>query len=309
MQTKEREAGELLPLAKSQIKTMLFRIIVVLMLTSTLSTAYAQADPQPYALFDQQGKKTKFKKLLKEAFEADIILFGESHNSAISHWLQNVLARELRANGPLTVGMEMFESDQQAALDDYQAGNIKTEDLDKVGEGLWSNFKTDYQPLVDWAAKNDVPVIATNVPRKYARLVFKDGFAGLDTLSDDEKRLLPTLPVPYDASLPGYVKMLEMMPGGHGGETFPMAQAIKDATMAHFIVARKQEGRTFLHLNGSYHSDDYEGIGWYLRQYAPGLKVMTITTIEQEMIGQLEAENTGKADFTIAVPALMTKTY
>lgn len=279
------------------------------MLTTSFTTAYAQADPAPYALFNQQSKKTKFKKLLKEALEADVILFGESHNSAISHWLQNVLARELRANGPLTVGMEMFESDQQTALDDYQTGKIKAEDLDKVGEGLWSNFSTDYQPLVNWAAEQDVPVIATNVPRKYARLVFKAGLDSLLALPADEKQLLPPLPIPYDASLPGYVKMLEMMPGGHAGSTFPMAQAIKDATMAHFIVARQQAGRKFLHLNGSYHSDDYEGIGWYLRQYAPNLKVMTITTIEQESIGQLDAENTDKANFTIAVPALMTKTY
>jgi uncharacterized iron-regulated protein len=205
--------------------------------------------------------------------------------------------------------MEMFESDQQEALDRYLAGEIKIEALDSVGEGLWNNFKTDYQPLVDWAGQNDVPVIACNVPRRYARVVFKDGFAGLESLSAEEKKLLPTLPIPYDASLPGYVKMLEMMPGGHGGETFPMAQAIKDATMAHFIVARKQVGRAFLHLNGSYHSDNYEGIGWYLKKYAPELKVLTISTVEQEGIEALESDNSGKADFTIAVPALMTKTY
>lgn len=274
-----------------------------------MATSSAQSDPAPYALFDGTGKGTKYKKLAKAAKSADVILFGETHNSAIAHWLQNVLARELRAAGPLTVGMEMFESDQQEALNRYLAGEIKAEALDSVGEGLWSNFKTDYQPLVDWAAKNDVPVIASNVPRKYARVVFKDGFAGLDALPDDEKKLLPPLPVPYDASLPGYVKMLEMMPGGHGGETFPMAQAIKDATMAHFIVAHKQAGRAFLHLNGSYHSDNYEGIGWYLKQYAPELKVLTISTVEQKTIDDLEKEYFGKADFIIAVPELMTRTY
>lgn len=279
------------------------------MLTSFLTAANAQADPAPYALFDSKGKRTKYKKLAKAAKSADIILFGESHNSAIAHWLQNVVAHELRAAGPLTVGMEMFESDQQAALDRYLLGEIKSEQLDSVGEGLWSNFKTDYQPLVDWAGKNDVPVIATNVPRKYARVVFKEGFAGLESLPAEEKKLLPTLPIPYDSSLPGYVKMLEMMPGGHGGETFPMAQAIKDATMAHFIVARKQVGRAFLHLNGSYHSDNYEGIGWYLKQYAPELKVLTISTVEQAEINSLETEFLGKADFIISVPELMTKTY
>jgi uncharacterized iron-regulated protein len=275
-------------------------------MTAALS---AQSDPSPYALFNQDGKKTKFKKLVKEARKADIILFGESHNDAIVHWLQYNLALHLRAAAPLSIGMEMFESDQQDILNDYLAGKVKSSAIDSVGEGLWNNFKTDYQPVVDWAAKSDVAVIATNVPRKFARVVFKGGLDALNELSAEEKSLIPTLPIPYDKTLPGYVKMLEMMPGGHGGETFPMAQAIKDATMAHFIVQNKGEGVPFLHLNGSYHSNDYEGIGWYLKKYAPELKVMTITTIEESDPATLSAENRGKADFTIVVSDMLGKTY
>ncbi len=288
---------------------MLLRITLLFMLTAYLTAASGQSNPQPYALFDQQGKKTKYKKMVKAAKQADVILFGESHNEAIVHWLQNLLARELHEGGNLTIGMEMFEADQQEALNAYLAGKIKAEDLDEVGEGLWSNFKTDYQPLVDWAAKNGIPVIAGNVPRKYARLVYQEGLPGLEKLTDGEKQLLPPLPIPYDAALPGYVKMLEMMPGGHAGATFPMAQAIKDATMAHWIVQNKKTDTPLLHLNGSYHSDNFEGIGWYLQQYAPELKVMTISTINQESIAALKAENKGKAHFTVAVPELMTKTY
>ncbi len=288
---------------------MPIRTFLIVMLTAYLTAAAGQSNPQPYALFDQQGKRTKYKKMIKAAKQADVILFGESHNEAIVHWLQNLVARELRADGELTIGMEMFEADQQEALNGYLAGELKAEELDEVGEGLWSNFKTDYQPLVDWAAAEGVPVIASNVPRKYARVVFKEGFAGLEQLTADEKKLLPPLPVPYDASLPGYVKMLEMMPGGHAGSTFPMAQAIKDATMAHWIVQHKRPGVPFLHLNGSYHSDDFEGIGWYLQQYAPELKIMTISTVNQPGISTLSTENKGKANFTIAVPELMTKTY
>jgi uncharacterized iron-regulated protein len=288
---------------------MLIRIALLLMLVPLAHTLNAQSEPEPYRLFAQNGKATKYKKLLKAARKADVILFGETHNDAIGHWLQNLLARDLATGAPLTVGMEMFESDQQQALNGYLAGELKAADVDSVGEGLWSNFRTDYQPLVDWAATNDVPVIATNVPRSFARMVFKAGFGALDDLSPKMKKLLPPLPVPYDATLPGYVRMLEMMPGGHGGETFPMAQAIKDATMAHFIVKNKQAGRAFLHLNGSYHSDDFEGIGWYLQQYAPELKVLTISTVEQETLGKLAEENVGKGNFVLAVSSLMTKTY
>lgn len=269
----------------------------------------AQKDPAAYALYNQKGKQIKYKKMLRALRDADVILFGESHNDAISHWMQNLVARDLYAEGPISVGMEMLESDQQEGIDGYLQGAVTLEALDTVGEGLWSNFSTDYQPLVDFAKAEGIPVIATNVPRRFARVVFKEGFDGLEKLSAEDKTLLPTLPVPYDAELPGYKGMLEMMPGGHGGETFPMAQAIKDATMAHFIVNNKRDGRQFLHLNGSYHSDNFEGIGWYLNEYAPELKVMTITTVEEQDISDLSAENTGKAHFTLAVPALMTKTY
>ena len=269
----------------------------------------AQKNPQAYALFSQQGKKAKYKKLLRAAAEADVILFGESHNSAIAHWLQHTLTRDLRSQGTVSVGMEMFESDQQQALNAYLAGEMTVEALDSAGQGLWPNFKTDYQPVVDFARDEGMPVIATNVPRPFARQVFRGGFAALDALTAEEKKLLPPLPIPYDKNLPGYVRMLEMMPGGHGGETFPMAQAIKDATMAHFIVENATAGTPFLHLNGSYHSDDFEGIGWYLNKYAPELKVMTISTVEQENVTELLPEHKNKAHFIIAVPELMTTTY
>ncbi len=103
--------------------------------------------------------------------------------------------------------------------------------------------------------------------------------------------------------------VMEGMGPGHNGDNFPKAQAIKDATMAWFIAKNIRSGRPFLHLNGSYHSDDYEGIGWYLRQYKPQLKVVTITTLEQPSIEELDPEFAGKADYMLLVPDNMIKTY
>ena len=115
--------------------------------------------------------------------------------------------------------------------------------------------------------------------------------------------------MPFDINLPGYKAMLAMGMGGHSGENFPKAQAIKDATMAHFILKNHQQGQLFLHLNGSYHSDNYEGILWYLQQQQPDLKVVTISSVYQPSIQDLLPDNRGKADFTLAVPESMTKTY
>jgi uncharacterized iron-regulated protein len=274
-------------------------------------TVFAQDKPA-YKLFDAKGKTAKYQKLAKEAQQADVIFFGELHNNPIAHWLQLELCRDLyeAVSDKLALGAEMFEADNQAPLDDYLAGRIDDKAFGEQAR-LWNNYKTDYKPLVELAREKGLPFTATNVPRKYASLVFRQGLEALDTLPAEAKAHLAPLPIPFDINLPGYQKMMEMM-AGHGGgasENFPKAQAIKDATMAHFIHQNWQTGQTFIHFNGAYHSDNYEGIIWYLNQYRPGLRILTITTVEQESLDKLEAEHRGKADFIIAVPEAMTKTY
>lgn len=65
----------------------------------------------------------------------------------------------------------------------------------------------------------------------------RNGFEGLDSLDAAAKTYIAPLPVAYDAELPGYKSMIEMMggQGGHVNENLPKAQAVKDATMAYFI--------------------------------------------------------------------------
>ncbi|RYZ44461.1 MAG: hypothetical protein EOP49_27070 [Sphingobacteriales bacterium] len=130
----------------------------------------------------------------------------------------------------------------------------------------------------------------------------------MDTLPTAVKTWLAPLPIAYDSTLPGYKKMKEMMPG-HGGDNLPRAQAIKDATMAHFILQYFKPGNLFIHYNGSYHSENYEGILWYLRKQQPDLKYGTITTVSQKDISKLEKANLNKADYIICVDEDMTTTY
>jgi uncharacterized iron-regulated protein len=119
---------------------------------------------------------------------------------------------------------------------------------------------------------------------------------------------MPPLPVAYDSTLAGYRNMLGMM-GGHGGENLPKAQALKDATMAWSILRNYQSGSLFIHYNGSYHSQNHEGIEWYLHSSKPGLKVVTIACVSQSDLKKLERENLGLADIIIAVDEDMTTTY
>ncbi len=262
----------------------------------------------PYIIYNKKGKKVSYKKLLKKGNNSDIILFGEYHNNPISHWLQLELTKDLHENNDLVLGAEMIEADNQEALNQYLNGEIDQKGLDTMAR-LWNNYETDYAPLVDFAKANELPFIGTNIPRRYASMVFrKGGFTALDDLSDLEKSWIAPLPIKFDAELPQYKKMLDMM-GGHGGVDIVKAQAIKDATMAHFILENYEEGNTFLHYNGAFHSDFYEGILWYLQQQQANLNYMTITTVSQKDVSKLDKENIGRADFIICVDEDMTTTY
>ncbi|MBT8317244.1 MAG: ChaN family lipoprotein [Lutibacter sp.] len=281
--------------------------LIVFLFFVSFSTVLLSQNKPAYKLYNAKGAKVSYKKMLKKMSKADIVLFGEHHNNPIVHWLQYETTVGLSEDRALMLGAEMIEADNQKQLNQYLADEIDQKAFDTVAR-LWNNHSTDYKPIVDFAKENNLKFVAANIPRRYASEVFRGGFEALEKLSNEEKSWIAPLPIKYDATLPGYVKMKEMM-GGHGGDNLPKAQAIKDATMAHFILKNRKENNLFIHYNGSYHSDDYEGINWYLKQAQPTIKIITVSVVEQENLKKLEKENKLKADFIIVVPPTMTKTY
>jgi uncharacterized iron-regulated protein len=268
-----------------------------------------KAQDLSHQLYTSSGKKTNLDGVIKKAMEVDVVLFGEFHNDPIGHWMQYNLTKRMidKLASRLVLGAEMFEADNQNILNDYLSGKIDDKAMDTLAR-LWPNYKTDYKPLVDLAKNAGIPFIACNIPRKFARQVFRFGLESLDTLNSEDKANIAPLPIQYDPNLPGYKAMLEMM-GGHTSENLPKAQAIKDATMAHFIHTNRKEGQVFIHYNGSYHSNNYEGINWYLKKMNPNVKILTIATVEQQDIKTLNKEYYGLADFILCVDETMTKTH
>lgn len=284
------------------MRKLFFMVLVLL-----VSQSYAQ-DFNAFQLYTANGKAISFKKALKKMSQSQVIMFGELHNNPIDHWLQYEVSRYFSGiTDSLVLGAEMLETDNAEAYNAYLAGEIDYKALDTLAR-LWPNFKTDYLPLLDLARDSSLKFIATNIPRRYARLVYRGGFESLDTLSDEEKAWIAPLPVEYDAELPGYKAMLEMA-GGHGGDNLPKAQAIKDATMAWFITQNLPGNGYFIHFNGDYHSANFEGINWYLRRLNPDIKIVTISTVQQADVSKLEEENKGRADFILVIDENMTSTY
>ncbi len=285
------------------------KLLLVLTLYFLCFASLYSQEKDAYIIYKSDGTKSSYSEIIKEAEKSDILMIGELHNNAVSHWLEFELTKDINEikNGKITLGAEMFESDDQLVLDEYLSGKISDNNF-KTEAKLWQNYKTDYKPLVDFAKTNKLKFIATNIPRRYASLVYSRGLESLDSIAIDAYQWIVPLPFEIDMNLNCYKDILEKA-GGHGGENLPKSQAIKDATMAYFIDQNFEEKNLFIHYNGSYHSENHEAICWYLKKYDKNYKILTLTTIEQDDIKILEKENINKADFIIAVPASFTKTY
>lgn len=281
----------------------------LLTLLAILSMA-AIAQKPAYKIFKADGSEATYNDMLDAAAEHDVTLFGELHNNPVCHWLQLELAQDLLAKGKdLVLGAEMFEADNQIVLDEYLKGDISSRSYEGQAR-LWPNYETDYKPLIEFARQNQLPFVASNIPRRYASMVAKGGFEALDSLHKNAYNWIAPLPMPYDPELPNYKRMTTMM-GMHRepNPNMPKAQAAKDATMAHFILKNLNQDQVFVHYNGTYHSNNYEGIVWYLKEYEPATEVLTIATVEQSQIDKLNEKHLKLADFILVIPDTMTKTY
>ncbi|SMP23288.1 ChaN family lipoprotein [Chryseobacterium profundimaris] len=267
-----------------------------------------------YQFYDKKGQEINTEQLIKELADYDVVFFGENHNNSINHWLQLKVTEALyqKKNGQLILGAEMFERDNQDQLNKYLKGTFDARTL-KDSARLWNNFSTDYKPLVDFAKAKKLPFIATNVPRRYASQTSKEGLESLNSLPAKDKTYIAQLPITVTLETPGYQEMKKMM-GDHAEEmkvmNFISAQAIKDATMAESILKSFQAGKTFIHYNGNYHSKEFGGIYWYIRQKNPDLKMAVISVFESEDSElKVPEKEYVPTDFNLILPADMTKTY
>ena len=144
----------------------LFCCVIILFMAANMR---AEKQPEAYRLYDNKGKAITYDQLVKALSKVDVVFVGEIHNCVITHWLELKLLESLyKVHGKqLKMGLEMFESDNQLILDEYLQRQITGERFEDEAR-LWPNYSTDYAPLIDFAREHHMPVVATNVPRRYA---------------------------------------------------------------------------------------------------------------------------------------------
>lgn len=135
----------------------------------------------------ETGQVVSFEELIADLEGVRIVYVGERHSNEAHHDVQLSILKALYEKDPtLLVGMEMFVSSDQHALDQWSAGQLDEETfLKEVGwEEKWKFDFALYRAILDFIRKESLKVVAVNVPRSIVETVAR---VGLDGLSDEER--------------------------------------------------------------------------------------------------------------------------
>jgi uncharacterized iron-regulated protein len=120
-----------------------------------------------------------------------IIYVGEIHDVFAHHAVQlDIIKGVYRQNRNIAVGMEMFQRLFQKTLDSFIEGRLDERDFLKRSEYFkrWGFDYNLYKPILDFARAEKIPVLALNINREIIEKVSENG---IDSLSDEEKQLIP----------------------------------------------------------------------------------------------------------------------
>ena len=263
------------------------------------------------------GRQVSEAAMLDQVAHADVVFVGEQHDDPATHRLELRILQGLhtRVGSRLTLGMEMWERDEQAALDAYLTGTT-TEAMFLKSSRPWPNYQTDYRPLVEYAKAQHIPVAATNAPQAIVSAVGKTGLSVLTTAPSGQAAAL--IQAPHDDYWQRFQATMQAMGGAHGGmamddatiQRFYEAQVVRDETMAESIVNRlgtplgSDPGPVVLHINGQFHTDNGGGIPKRVLWRRPMTHVVIVSVIPMDRIpSTMTPEQRRLADYVIFVPA------
>ena len=257
----------------------LIAVSILLLLSITLL-----AEETYPILFDAKSwNQIGFEEIAEKFQSVDVILIGEEHDDKIGHAEKLKLIRFLSEQQKFIISMEMFERDQQIVLNEFLSGFID-EKIFQTDIKLWNNFE-DYKPIVLFAKENKIPILASNAPRRYVRMLSRNGLEELYKFPTLSKKLFAPIYMIEPYRQEAYENKIFGSIAGHTNEKLGMknmilAQNLWDATMADSIVKSLDKKRTkIIHINGRFHSDEYMGVTHRLTQL--GIKVLTISMFVQ----------------------------
>ena len=234
--------------------------------------------------------------MIAEVRDAPLVFVGERHDDPEHHALQLDVIKGLQQTGkPLAIGIEMFEIQNQAALDAWIARKTPEAEFVRIYQANWRNLSWWlYRDIFVFARDHGVAMVALNAPQQTVQKVAQQGFA---TLSGSELLGLPpesTRPISDDD-----VDFMARYLPEHGKDSAAFrhlaeAQALRNRVMAKGILrylARYPDSR-LLGLTGGVHTWRKGGIPAELggQSYKiilppmPGVKVGAGATAEADYL-------------------------
>ena len=259
--------------------------------------------------------------MLADLAKANVVFVGEQHDDPNTHRLEAAILDGLRRRGvPLTLSLEMFERDAQSDLDSYLAGKISEEEFLKTSRP-WPRYATDYRALVEMARAQGWPVIAANVPRRYASSVAKTGLTALDALPAAERAWVASdLRCPRDGYFDRFAASMTNHQGTAGEkpsssatppiddanivtERYYFSQCVKDETMAEAIAAgfARYDRKLVVHMNGAFHSDFGMGTAERVRRRLTDGRVAVVSVLPVKDLDTLapSGDDLKRADYLL----------
>lgn len=207
---------------------MLF--LLILIIAGAVGAGHKQTDQQMYDL--NFGKKVSMSEALTVLKQKRVILVGEHHSNIKHHEVQRDVIRMLKEAGmQVAIGLEMFRSDSQKALDRWIDGEIGEKNFQQIYYNNWSYPWSAYRVIFDYAREEKIPLIGLNVSRNITRQVAQHGFK---SLTPEQRGTLSDVTCRVDKAYMDYIKSA-FGAHAHGDLNFNYfceAQLVWDTVMA-----------------------------------------------------------------------------
>lgn len=212
------------------MKRNIIILVSIFVLICALAVAKKPLDSRIYDI--NHGRETVMSDVIPALRQNRIVIVGEHHSNLNHHAAQVRVIRRLKESGvQVAVGLEMFRSDSQQALDRWVAGEIGEKEFQQVFYDNWGYSWENYRVIFDYAREKKIPLIGLNVSRDITRQVSRRGF---QSLNKAQKGQLSNIACRVDKEYMDYIKKAF---GGHGhGKLnftyFCEAQLVWDTVMA-----------------------------------------------------------------------------
>jgi uncharacterized iron-regulated protein len=210
-----------------------------------------------------KNKQFNSTEIIAELAKANIVYLGEVHDSEKDHKTQLEIIQTLHDRNPqIAIAFEMFQRQFQPVLNDYIAGKIDESQLKEQTEyeERWGFNWEYYAPILRFAKKNSLSLLALNTPTE---IITKVSTEGLNSLTEEERKQIP----PFSeirTDNQDYRQMLaevfqQHSHGKHGNskdiDNFFTTQVLWDETMAEAIAQyhQKNPGDRIIVLAGQGH--------------------------------------------------------